>query len=76
MIMLTRLNGAKFYLNADFILTAEQTPDTVITLTDRTKLIVLETVEEVAERFTVYQRKVKNTPWNQAQENSQQTVEE
>ena len=37
MILLTRLNGPPFALNADLIERAEATPDTVITLVDGTK---------------------------------------
>jgi flagellar protein FlbD len=38
-----------FLLNPDLILSIEATPDTVVTLTTHTKLIVLERPEEVVE---------------------------
>ena len=50
MIELTRLNGKAFTLNALYIETVESFPDTTITLTTGTKLIVLESEEEVRQR--------------------------
>ncbi len=60
MILVTRFNGSEFYINADMILSVEGTPDTVITLTNSSKLVVKETAESVVERIIAYQRKVKN----------------
>lgn len=60
MILLTRFNGVKFYLNADLIQTIEGTPDTVITLTNNTKVLVKESPERVLERVIEYQRLVRN----------------
>ncbi|MFC4409210.1 flagellar FlbD family protein [Chungangia koreensis] len=54
MIELTRLNGKKFTLNALYIETVESFPDTTITLTTGTKMIVRESeemVRELAARF-------------------------
>ncbi len=61
MISLTRLNGTKYYLNADLIVTVEGTPDTVITLTNGMKFIVKDQVEKVIEMIIDYQRTVRNT---------------
>lgn len=47
MILLTRLNGPRFALNADLIERVEATPDTVVTLSDGTRYIVTDTVEQV-----------------------------
>lgn len=47
MILLTRLNGPRFALNADLIERVEATPDTVVTLSDGTRYIVTDTVEHV-----------------------------
>jgi flagellar protein FlbD len=55
-ISLTRLNGVKFYLNAELIQLVEETPDTMITLVNEKKVIVLEKAEVVAERTINYQR--------------------
>lgn len=69
MIMLTRLNGTKFYINAELIVSVEETPDTVITLADKTKLVVRDSAETVVERFIAFQQKVKNPVWYQPKEN-------
>ena len=45
MIIVTRLNGPQVALNCDLIERAEATPDTILTLVDGTKYLVLETVE-------------------------------
>jgi flagellar protein FlbD len=57
-ILLTRTNGAQFYLNPDLIQTVEATPDTVLTLVSNRKLIVKETPAEIAGRFLDYRRNV------------------
>lgn len=51
MIPLTRLNGHAFVVNPDLLERAEATPDTVVTLVDGSRLIVLESVEEIIERI-------------------------
>lgn len=48
MIELTRYNDTTFTLNSDVIETVEETPDTVITLTNGKKIIVKESRQEVA----------------------------
>lgn len=58
MISVTRLNGKGFVLNCELIRTIESVPDTVITLTDSEKLLVLETVDELRERIEAYRRRV------------------
>ncbi|HEX7555594.1 MAG TPA: flagellar FlbD family protein [Leptolinea sp.] len=60
MILVTRFNNKSYYLNADLIRTVEATPDTVVTLTDDTKIIIKESAEEVMKRFIEYQRLVRN----------------
>jgi flagellar protein FlbD len=47
MVTLTRMTGAQFALNPDLIERVDCTPDTVITLVDGTKYIVLESLAEV-----------------------------
>lgn len=56
MIHLTRLNHAPFVLNSDLIETIESTPDTIITLTNTQKVIVLESVEEIVQRVVSFRR--------------------
>ncbi|MBO8171011.1 MAG: flagellar FlbD family protein [Bacillaceae bacterium] len=47
MIEVTRLNGTTFVLNALLIESVEETPDTVITLTNGRKYVVKESAEDV-----------------------------
>jgi flagellar protein FlbD len=49
-IILTRLGGHEMAVNPDLIERAEPTPDTVITMLDGHKLVVVESVGEVIER--------------------------
>ena len=54
MIRVTRLNGERFALNPDLIERVEGHPDTVAFLTDGTKYVVKETVEEVLHEIREY----------------------
>ncbi|MGE5371352.1 MAG: flagellar FlbD family protein [Solirubrobacterales bacterium] len=45
MIQVTRLNGEKIIINLELIETVEETPDTVITLTNGKKFVVRERAE-------------------------------
>jgi flagellar protein FlbD len=54
MIELTRLNGVPIVLNSDLIKTAEESPDTMLTLISGEKLIVRERCQEVIERVLTY----------------------
>ena len=56
MIHVTRLNHSSVILNCDLIEFIENTPDTVITLTNDRKITVLETTEEIIERVRDYRR--------------------
>jgi flagellar protein FlbD len=47
MITLTRLSGTKFALNCDLIERVDATPDTVVTLIDGKKYVVIESLDEV-----------------------------
>jgi flagellar protein FlbD len=58
MIHVTRLNQSSVVLNSDLIEQIESTPDTLITLTNNQKLIVLETAEEIVERIRQYRRSI------------------
>jgi flagellar protein FlbD len=62
MIALTRLNGSKYYLNADLVMTVEGTPDTVISLVNGTIFVVKDHPEEVVEKIIQYQQKKHSTP--------------
>ena len=47
MIIVTKLNGARVAVNSDLIQRVEATPDTVVTLVDGTKMLVVEPVQTV-----------------------------
>ena len=59
MIQVTRLNGKGFVVNAELVRFVESTPDTVITMMQDEKILVLEPVEEVVRRVVAYQREVR-----------------
>lgn len=61
MILVTRLNGKKFYINAELIQLVEATPDTVITLTNGTKYIVKDSAEEIVRRIIEYNQVVRQS---------------
>lgn len=56
MIMVTRLNGTKYHVNALLIETVEAVPDTLITLTTGKKLIVTENSSDVIREIRNYLR--------------------
>jgi flagellar protein FlbD len=58
MIEVSRLNKKTFILNCDWIETVEATPDTVITLTNGKKYVVVEKVEEIIDKVIEYKQKV------------------
>jgi flagellar protein FlbD len=62
MIALTRLDGKELVVNADHILTAEATPDTVLLLTTGHKVMVKEEVPEVVDRMAAWQRRIRSGP--------------
>ena len=47
MIEVTKINGTKILINTNLIETVEETPDTVMTLTDGKKVIIKESRHEV-----------------------------
>jgi flagellar protein FlbD len=62
MIQLTRLNQEIFLLNSDLIEQVDITPDTVITLTNSHKLLVLERADEVVRRVMEFRRSIHHIP--------------
>ncbi|MGA9639984.1 MAG: flagellar FlbD family protein [Terriglobales bacterium] len=58
MIQLTRLNNHPLAVNSDLIKFVEQAPDTVITLVNGEKIVVLESAQEVLERVVNFRRQV------------------
>lgn len=58
MIHLTRLNHIPLVLNSDLIEHIEITPDTVITLTNGQKIMVLESAAEIVDRVVAFRREL------------------
>ncbi|QBR92378.1 flagellar FlbD family protein [Nocardioides euryhalodurans] len=58
MILLTRLSGTAFVLNADLIERLDSTPDTVVTLVDGTKYVVAESMNEIADLVRTYRGEI------------------
>ncbi|MGY6499368.1 MAG: flagellar FlbD family protein [Acidimicrobiales bacterium] len=58
MILLRRLNGTEFGVNADLIERLEITPDTVVTLVDGTKYVVADSVEDVIDRIISFRARI------------------
>jgi flagellar protein FlbD len=58
MIHLTRINHVALVLNSDLIEHIETTPDTVISLTNGQKFVVLESTDEVIRRVVDFRRAI------------------
>jgi flagellar protein FlbD len=58
MIEVTRLNEVKFSINSDLIEIVEETPDTVITLTNGKKFVVTESMKEIKDLVIEYKRAI------------------
>lgn len=58
MIQVTRLNHKEYYINCEMIETVEETPDTVITLHDGKKYVVVESAEEIVEKIIRYKKRI------------------
>ncbi|HYA69571.1 MAG TPA: flagellar FlbD family protein [Acidimicrobiales bacterium] len=58
MISLTRLNGERIALNPELIERGEQTPDTVLTLVNGTKYLVLESLDDVIEQVKLHRASI------------------
>lgn len=59
MIVLTRLNGSRFVINAEMIRTVEEKPDTIIVLANGETLIVKESMEDVVSKAVEYGRMIR-----------------
>jgi flagellar protein FlbD len=60
MIAVTRLNNTPIVINPDLIVFIEETPDTIITLSNGEKLMVQEKVGEVISRIIKFRRCIFN----------------
>jgi flagellar protein FlbD len=63
-IRLTGLNNKEIILNADHIEKLEAVPDSLITLTNGNKYIVLESVDEIINRVMEYKNKIFKGTYN------------
>ena len=61
MILVTRLNNTSIYINPDLIVFIEETPDTILTLSNGEKLAIQEKVGEVIRRIIGFRRSIFNT---------------
>ena len=58
MITVTRLNGKELMINPDMIMHIEDTPDTVITISDTKKFVVIEKSEEIKRRIIEFKKEI------------------
>ena len=58
MIRLTRINQVPLVLNADLIEHLETTPDTVISMTNGQKFVVLESSDDVIRKVIEFRREI------------------
>jgi flagellar protein FlbD len=58
MIHITRINRVPLVLNSDLIEHIESTPDTIISLTNGQKFMVLESADEVIQRVIAFRRQI------------------
>ena len=56
MIQLTRLNNQPLIVNSDLIKLVENTPDTVLTLVNGEKIVVLESSKQVVDKIVEFRR--------------------
>ena len=57
-IMVTRINGARIMVNPDLIEMMEKQADTIISLTTGNKIVVKESLEEIAGRVVEYRQNI------------------
>ena len=56
MITLTRVNGTTLLINESFIETAEETPDTVVTMQNGHRYFVKESVDEIMQKTLQFEK--------------------
>lgn len=59
MIELTKLNGSKLVINSDLVEFIEASPDTLITLTTGTKIMVQEKIPEIINAIVHFRRLIR-----------------
>lgn len=58
MIEVTGMNNKEFILNADHIEKIEEVPETLITLTNGKKYLVLESIDEIKNEVIRYKKRI------------------
>lgn len=58
MIHVTRINHMPLVLNSDLIEHIESSPDTIISLTNGQKMVVLETVDDIVRQVVEFRRSI------------------
>jgi flagellar protein FlbD len=61
MIQVTRLDHTPLIVNPDLIIFMEETPDTIITLSNGDKIMVQERVSEIIRRVIQFRRSIFNS---------------
>ena len=56
MILLTKINDAPIAVNSDLIQYIEETPDTILTMTNSEKLVVREKMPEIIDKVLKFRR--------------------
>lgn len=64
MIRLRRINNQEVILNSELIEYIEEIPDTIITLVNGHKIVVLENPEEVIKKVIAYKQKIYKCNFN------------
>lgn len=62
MIQVTRLDNSKLMLNVEMIQSLQSAPDTVITFTNKVRMVVKESVEELSKKIIDYQKSAYYNP--------------
>jgi flagellar protein FlbD len=58
MIKVNRLNGSELWVNAEMIEFIEATPDTVVSLISRSKIVVTQRPQDVVDAVVAYRRRI------------------
>ena len=59
MILLTKINNAQVVVNSDMMQSIEETPDTVITLSNGDKVVVKERMADIIDKIVEFRRRVR-----------------
>lgn len=56
MIEVTKLDSRRILMNEDYIMTVEETPDTVVTLSDGHRLLLKESLQEIMDKIIAFRK--------------------